>query len=122
MRATAASHGNKQQQGAISPQPSIAAHGHHIPAFGAICAVAGIPVESCIRLLLFVVARDLMSAATRLSLVGPLQSAGLLSSLHSSVTQMLSADAEAAEACQIDPILDILQGSHDRLYTRLFNS
>jgi len=44
---------------------SLVARGHHAPAFGAVCRALGIGGREAARAFMFLVARDVMSAATR---------------------------------------------------------
>jgi urease accessory protein UreF len=143
-----------------------------------------VDLSTAVRMLLFVTARDMLSAATRLSLIGPMQAAQALAgltafietllasttstgnssttgttssgssassssssalfeqdseqltdSVHSShssdvVEQSSSNSSSSGSNCrssaavvwQVDPIQEILQGSHEKLYSRLFNS
>eukprot|EP00903_Cladosiphon_okamuranus_P013422 g12503.t1 len=140
---------------------SAIAHGHHAPAFGVVCRALGIREQQAARAFMFLVARDVMSAATRLSLIGPLEAGRLVSSLSGFVeTLARMGDVEhlacqqheegqrgvdtsgevqelglrgfleewggeegvAGRVCQVDPVQDIVQGLHDRLYSRMFNS
>ncbi|CAM9314706.1 unnamed protein product [Scytosiphon promiscuus] len=141
------------------------AHGHHAPAFGVVCRALGIRERRATRAFMFLVARDIMSAATRLSLIGPLEAGRLVSSLSGYVETLVAmgefeeslgdttteeedsvSDEEnggrkgqdeepgllsaewgggggvAGRVCQVDPVQDIVQGLHDRLYSRMFNS
>lgn len=54
----------------IADSPTAAAahgiaRGHHAPAFGVACQALGVPQEQAVRAYLFMVARDVLSAATR---------------------------------------------------------
>ncbi|CAM9572485.1 unnamed protein product [Ectocarpus sp. 12 AP-2014] len=142
----------------------VIARGHHSPAFGVVCGALGIDEDEAARAFMFLVARDVLSAATRLSLIGPLEAGRLVSSLSGYVETLLRVgDVEKVEyvgdptgggsdrgddstkegtdaprrllseewgggggvagrVCQVDPVQDIVQGLHDRLYSRMFNS
>eukprot|EP00752_Nemacystus_decipiens_P003883 g3569.t1 len=161
--------------GAGGDPASAIAHGHHAPAFGAVCRALGVGEHQAARAFMFLVARDVVSAATRLSLIGPLEAGRLVSSLSGFVeTLAMVGDVEhvahqqreegrgpgsrstssgidndqeddgdpkehglrgfacseewggdggvAGHVCQVDPVQDIVQGLHDRLYSRMFNS
>jgi urease accessory protein len=97
---------------------------HHAPAFGAAAAELGRARRDAQRIFLFATARAGLSAAVRLGLTGPLQSQRLQAELAPTLDAALSAcaDARVEDAAQTAPILDILQGAQDRLYTRLFQS
>lgn len=152
-----------------------AVRAHHAPLFGFICGALGISSSVAARMLLFSTLRDVIAAATRLNLVGPLEAACLTRSLtadaeaalegpplppHIFLSSSLSTDYGKAmqrgksesvpsavnseptsekQGCkkleideksyvlevplwQTDPILDVIQGYQDRLYSRLFLS
>jgi urease accessory protein len=98
--------------------------GHLAPVFGVVANALDVDPERAGRLFLFLSLRGLTSAAVRLGVVGPLEA--------QSIQYRLAADAEryAAEAlrtpvedvAQTAPLLDLAQGGHDRLYSRLFQS
>jgi urease accessory protein len=77
---------------------------------------------------LYLMARGMLSAAVRLGLLGPMRSAFLLRELSGVLLRLLSVDpAEAAgsprpPSYSVAPIMEIYQGLHDRLFSRIFNS
>ncbi|KAK1929968.1 Urease accessory protein F [Phytophthora citrophthora] len=97
---------------------------HHAVLFGVVCALLGISAEPVQRMYLFVTTRDVLSAATRLNLVGPLEAA----KLQFETTQLLEEVFQAKknrgiqESYSSAPVLDLVQAMHDQLYTRIFNS
>jgi urease accessory protein len=97
---------------------------HHAPAFGAAAAELGASRLDAQRVFLFGAARSGLSAAVRLGLTGPLESARLLAALGPTLDAALAHGAGLAvdDAAQTAPVLDLLQGAQDRLYTRLFQS
>ncbi|KAJ3043393.1 hypothetical protein HDV00_005091 [Rhizophlyctis rosea] len=119
----------------------------HLPiTFGTICACLQIPLSQSLHLYLYLHARTLLSSAVRLNLVGPYRAQALLLHLQKSVDSVLMLldvnDEEARTTAvgvdgrksgveeteeeeggwQTAPLLDIMQGMHDKLYSRLFNS
>lgn len=104
--------------------------GHFAPALGFLCKNLGISSDAASRMFLYMVARDTLSAATRLSLVGPMEAQRLLCSLAgegeslltSTSVHALSSEPLECRIAQVDPLLEIIQGTHDRLYSRLFMS
>jgi urease accessory protein len=98
--------------------------GHLAPVFGAIVAGLGVERDSTIRLFLFVTIRGWVSAAVRLGIVGPLEAQRVQ---WEAVRKAESLVGECGQrtiesAAQSAPLFDLLQGSQDRLYTRLFQS
>ncbi|ETW09423.1 hypothetical protein, variant 1 [Aphanomyces invadans] len=99
-------------------------HGHHVVVLGVVCASLDIDATTTQRLLLFVTLRDLLSAATRLNVIGPLESAKMLAQMAPLAESILNAkkDRPLADAHQSSPFLDLVHATHDVLYTRIFNS
>lgn len=97
---------------------------HLSPIWGAALSALEIPLADAQRVFLWSTARNLLSAAVRLGLVGTHEAQALLASLGPLLDEVhetcgaLGIDALAQPA----PILDLLQGTHDRLYSRLFQS
>jgi urease accessory protein len=98
--------------------------GHLAPAFGAVMGRLGAALEDARRLFLFQGARAAVSAAVRLGVVGPLEAQGLLAGAADEAERALAATAGLApeDAASSAPLLDLLQGQQDRLYSRLFQS
>ena len=105
-------------------------HGSHMgPTLGAVTAMLGLTeIEAC-RLLGYCVARDMVSAAVRLSLVGPLASVGLLHEVQGAsedgwkagwMDQDESNPLTAAAACA--PVFEAVHPCHEILQTRLFRT
>ncbi|CAH0522620.1 unnamed protein product [Peronospora belbahrii] len=97
---------------------------HHAVLFGVVCALLGVEVESTQRMYLFVTTRDVLSAATRLNLVGPLEASKLQFETTSLLEKVFLAkkNREVEESYSSAPVLDLAQAMHDQLYTRIFNS
>lgn len=98
--------------------------GHLAPVFGAVLGRLGAAEQDARRLFLFQGARAALSAAVRLGVVGPLEAQALLAAGAGAAEQALRATEGLApeEAAGCAPLLDLLQGHQDRLYSRLFQS
>jgi urease accessory protein len=96
--------------------------GHLAPVFGALLRVLGAPEEDARRLFLFQGARAAVSAAVRLGVVGPLEAQALLAAAAASAERALALAVPLEQAASCAPLLDLLQGHQDRLYSRLFQS
>lgn len=97
---------------------------HFAPAFGACLQALGVSEADTRLTYMHGALRGALSAAVRLGLCGPYASQQLqhrLSALASSVCEQ-SAGFDCHDAAQIDPLLELFQGQHDRLYSRLFQS
>ncbi len=98
--------------------------GHLAPVFGAVLRLLEVDADTTRRLFIFQHLRSVVAAAVRLNLVGPMEG--------QVIQRELSADAEAVaeqaqalretDLAQTAPLLDLCQGTQDRLYSRLFQS
>ncbi|KAI9500479.1 hypothetical protein BX070DRAFT_230163 [Coemansia spiralis] len=107
---------------------------HWPTVFGFVCAAMDISKSHMQQLYLFQFVRQLFSAAVRLNLVGPLRAQMLQCNIQPSVSNLLrqwghvqvSMDSIEAifgdSAVYTEPVLELYQGMHDRLYSRIFNS
>ncbi|CAI9092123.1 OLC1v1027291C3 [Oldenlandia corymbosa var. corymbosa] len=97
---------------------------HHAPIFGLVCGLLQIDAKTAQKAYMFVTMRDVISAATRLNLVGPMGAAVLqhqVSFIAEDLTKKWM-NRSAEEACQTSPLLDTVQGCHAYLFSRLFCS
>ncbi|XVF39174.1 hypothetical protein PTKIN_Ptkin01aG0014200 [Pterospermum kingtungense] len=97
---------------------------HHAPVFGLVCGLVGMDSETSQRAYMFMTMRDVISAATRLNLVGPLGAAVLQHQIAPVAEAMFQKwmDRPVEDACQTSPLLDTIQGCHGYLFSRLFCS
>ncbi|MGZ3417356.1 MAG: urease accessory protein UreF [Polyangiales bacterium] len=91
---------------------------HHAPVFGAVARALGLERPS--QLFLHVTLRSLASAAVRLGVIGPHRAQRIMFDLGPSLPQMVI--PPLAKAAWTSPIHELFQGTHDRLYARLFQS
>jgi urease accessory protein len=98
--------------------------GHLAPIFGNSLRLLGVPHSSCLRLYLFTSLRSMVASAVRLGIVGPMaaQKMQMLISPDAETIADRCANFGVAEAAQTVPPIDVLQGAHDRLYSRLFQT
>ncbi len=97
---------------------------HLAPIWGAAVSALGVPLADAQRLLLWSTARNVLSAAVRLGLVGTHEAQALLAGLGPLLDEVHAAcgELEVDALAQPAPLLDLIQGTHDRLYSRLFQS
>ena len=95
---------------------------HHAPLFGAAMQRLEMTLEETQRLLLFSTLRAAISAAVRLALAGTHEAQALQARLAPALEDALHACAELRSPAQTAPMADLLQATHDRLYSRLFIS
>ena len=97
---------------------------HYPVIWGCVTRLLAVTHETVLRLFLYTSVRDLLSAAVRLNIIGPLEAQALQFELadfsERVATQCRS--LRASDAVQTASLLDLLHGTHDRLYTRLFQS
>ena len=100
--------------------------------FGMCLEILGVSFGKMKALFLFLAARSLVSSAVRLNLVGPYKGNMILMQAREHIQTCLSeiiiqfdedgTSLASDKAIQTSPLLDIIQGFHDRLYSRMFNS
>lgn len=97
---------------------------HHAPIFGLICGLLGFDSSASQRMYMFMAMRDVISAATRLNLIGPLGASSLQHQLAPIAEELTKKwrDRPVEEACQVSPLIDTVQGCHAYLFSRLFCS
>jgi urease accessory protein len=97
---------------------------HLAPVFGAVCDALGIAPDRASRLFLFVTLRGAISAAVRLGVVGPMEAQRIQQQLAAPMEEIAVTTAELTpdDVAQTSPLLEILQTTQDRLYSRLFIS
>lgn len=100
------------------------AAGHLAPVFGAVSNAIGVQADQAGRLFVFGHLRGLVSAAVRLGIVGPIEGQTIQAQVASHADRMvkLGMKLRPDEAAQTAPILELLAATHDRLYSRLFQS
>lgn len=121
--------------------------GHAATCFAAVCGLAGIHARTCVSMFMYITTRDMVNAAVRMNIVGPLEGGCLINELCSNLEILLNqllttaddgctsnnlAERRTCDAApnrtllftphQVAPVVEILANAHDRLYTRLFNS
>jgi len=99
-------------------------HSHFAPLFGAVTAALGLERRDALALHLHSALRGLLSAAVRLSVVGPHEAARIhdrrAPTLDSVLAECMSLSID--DAASVVPLLDVVWATHDALYARLFQS
>jgi urease accessory protein len=101
-----------------------AVRGHVGPASGVVFRALGLPLATAQRLTLFAIARGGFSAAVRLGAIGSYEAQQLQSATADVIEQTATSCTALSvdDVAQTEPLLDLLQAQHDRLYSRLFQS
>lgn len=99
-------------------------HGHLAPIFGAVTNTLCVTRSRAAHLFCFQHSRGVLSAAVRLGIVGPLEAQSLQHRLGPCTRKVLShcENLPVSEIAQTAPLLELWQGTQDRLYSRLFQS
>jgi urease accessory protein len=97
---------------------------HFAPVFGAVAQCLQIEKPSTLRLFLFTQLRGWISSAVRLGIIGPLEAQNIQRQLSPVAEQTVESYGELGldDVAQTAPLIDLFQGSQDRLYSRLFQS
>jgi urease accessory protein len=110
----------------IFPGPHITSppRGHFAPVFGAVTRTLGLNRPLAASLFFFLHLRGLVAAAIRLGMVGPMEGQALQHRLAPAAREILAEcdTLTVTAAAQTAPLLEIWQGTQDRLYSRLFQS
>jgi urease accessory protein len=98
--------------------------GHFAPMFGVALSIVEVSRDEAERLFLYQQARSVLSSAVRLNVAGPMEAQALLARLGPVLesTWGRCRTIQIDDAAQSAPLLDLWQGHHDRLYSRLFSS
>ena len=99
-------------------------HAHFSPVFGAVARALGLTHSHAIRLFVFMHLRSAIAAEVRLNIVGPMEGQAIQFQLSSQAEAVAQRGATLGldHLAQTAPLLDLWQGAHDRLYSRLFQT
>ena len=97
---------------------------HVAPVSGVVFRTLGLTRETAGKAVLYGAARGVLAAAVRLGIVGSYRAQRMQHEAEACLDSTLATCAGLApeEICQTAPTIDLLQGAHDRLYSRLFQS
>jgi urease accessory protein len=105
------------------------AHGGHLalhqaPVFGAVFQALHVCTSDTQRAFLFITLRGVASAAVRLGVVGSYEAQTIQASLAPDLEDVLCrcGALEISAAAHTAPLIDLFQSTHDRLYSKLFQS
>lgn len=97
---------------------------HHAAVFGAVADRLGASPDAARRVFLHLSLRGLSSAAVRLGVLGPHLAQRMHFDLHERLERVATecAGLSIEDAAWTAPLQELLGGTHDRLYSRLFQS
>lgn len=98
--------------------------GHHAPLFGAIMNVLDVDRRNTQRLFLYLAGRGVMSAAVRLGVIGAYEAQQIQGAIGTEIDRTIERCGQLMplEIAQTAPLIDLRQATHDRLYSRIFQS
>ena len=99
-------------------------HAHQAPVMGLVAQQLEIPLNIAARKFVFCNMRDLLSAAVRLNVIGPVQAQIVQDHIRDVCEKIISdcSDLELHQKTQTAPFLELLQATHERIYSKLFQS
>jgi urease accessory protein len=97
---------------------------HHAPIFGAVLRALEVDLDVAMRLFLYQSVRTVVSAGMRLGIVGAFDGQRVQAELAGEIDRTFEHCRGLAleDVAQTAPMLDLYQSTHDRLYSRLFQS
>ena len=97
---------------------------HLAPVFGFVTRALGVDRDDALATFLHLGLRGALSAAVRLGAAGPAEAQAIHHRLHGALADALARGRSLALAdiAQTSPIVELVQATHDRLYSRLFQS
>jgi urease accessory protein len=97
---------------------------HYAPVFGAVLNAMCIGLDEGRRAFLFVAIRNVTSAAVKLGLVGPYRAQQIHAQVVAHIELVINECGALGpyDIAQTAPLVDLFQSTHDRLYSRLFQS
>lgn len=98
--------------------------GHVAPVFGFVTRALGVERDEALATFLHLGVRGLLSAAVRLGVAGPAEAQQLHHRLHPVLDAALERGSalSLADVAQPSPLVELIGATHDRLYSRLFQS
>jgi urease accessory protein len=105
---------------------SLLSHGrpHGATTLGALCAMLRLTPEAAAEAVAYTATRDVLSAAVRLNLIGPLAAVGMQADVaETAVGSALAAAAlGVSHAASVAPLIEALHPCHDLLDRRIFRT
>jgi urease accessory protein len=97
---------------------------HCAPISGAVLRALSVPLDAAQEIVLFVTCRSILAAAIRLGIVGPYRAQRMQYECGGHLVDVLRRcrALRSEQLTQTAPLLDMYQSTHDRLYSRLFQS
>jgi urease accessory protein len=97
---------------------------HYAPALGAVLSALGVALADTRRAFLYMTLRGVVTAGVRLGLIGSYEAQEVQAAIATDINTVIDRCGELGpdEIAQTAPMIDLFQSTHDRLYSRLFQS
>ena len=101
-----------------------ASSGHLAPTFGALLRVLDVNLTDTQRAFVYITSRAISSSAVRLGLIGSYEGQAIQAALAPELDKVIGEHGGLVprDIAQTAPLIDLFQSTHDRLYSRLFQS
>jgi urease accessory protein len=98
--------------------------GHLAPVFGFVTRALGVARDEALATFLHLALRGALSAAVRLGCIGPSEGQAIHHRMHGTLDAALARahTLHIDDVAQTAPLVELVQATHDRLYSRLFQS
>ncbi|CAN7975343.1 unnamed protein product [Ixodes persulcatus] len=99
-------------------------NGHQAVMYGVLCGFLGIPETQAAISFLFGTLRTMVASAVRLGTTGTLEGQRIQYKLQARIPDIVERNRERTPctACNTFPLVDLMQNSHDLLFSRMFYS
>ena len=116
--------GNRRSAAAAARALKLRGGAHGSIAMGALAATLDLPADSLLGAFIYTSSRDLISAAVRLNLIGPLAAVALQDQIVNDAAARSSSvlQLDCAQAAGSAPLLEAAHACHDLLERRVFNT
>jgi urease accessory protein len=120
----ARSFGHEPLVAARARMATLQLDGHLAPVFGFVTRTLGVARDEALASFLHLGLRGTLSAAVRLGVCGPTEAQAMHHRLHDALEAALvhARTLRVEDVAQTAPVAELIQGTHDRLYSRLFQS
>lgn len=102
----------------------LLSHKHQPIIFGVVCGMLGIDLHSAVTTFLFSTVRTVVASAVRLDKVGPIEAQAIQTQIQRHLPNIIDKNKQRTsfDACMMYPHVDIVQNTHDTMFTKLFYS
>lgn len=92
--------------------------------YGVVCALLRVPEEHTVASFLFGTLRTMVASTVRLGVTGTLEAQHIQYKLQQTIPEIALRHKErpSTNACNVFPLADVMQNSHDLLFSRMFYS